>query len=118
MNLIRYIGYDIKHGANFVFDLPNGHDCWLFLLTHTPAYFYVDGQLEEYPLTLQFYFHLIKRSIILLVNQFMKMIGFALTPMRHMFVTFQFRASLFATRSRVLSSNHKIISVGACRVQR
>lgn len=49
MNLIRYIGYDIKHGANFVFDLPNGHDCWLFLLTHTPAYFYVDGQLEEYP---------------------------------------------------------------------
>lgn len=49
MNHIRYIGYDIKHDANFVFDLPNGHDCWLLLLTHTPAYFYVNGRIEEYP---------------------------------------------------------------------
>lgn len=49
MNHIRYIGYDTKHNANFVFDLPNGHDCWLFLLTHTPANFLIDGRLEEYP---------------------------------------------------------------------
>lgn len=49
MNHIRYIGYDTKHNANFIFDLPNGHDCWLLLLTHTPANFLIDGQLEEYP---------------------------------------------------------------------
>lgn len=49
MNQIRYIGYDIKHDADFVFDLPNGHDCWLLLLTHTPAHFLVDGELTEYP---------------------------------------------------------------------
>ncbi|HHU19189.1 MAG TPA: helix-turn-helix transcriptional regulator [Bacilli bacterium] len=49
MNQIRYIGYDIKHDSKFIFDLPNGHDCWLFLLTHTPANFFVNGRLEEYP---------------------------------------------------------------------
>jgi AraC-type DNA-binding domain-containing proteins len=46
---IRYVEYDTSHPEDFVFDVPNGHDCWLLLLTHTPASFLVDGELKEYP---------------------------------------------------------------------
>ena len=49
MNHIRYVEYDARHDAGFVFDVPQGHDCWLLLLTHTPAFFRVDGILTEYP---------------------------------------------------------------------
>ncbi|WOC31619.1 MULTISPECIES: helix-turn-helix transcriptional regulator [Caproicibacterium] len=49
MNHIRYIGYSAVHTENFIFDVPGGHDCWLLLLTHTPALFFVDGTLREYP---------------------------------------------------------------------
>lgn len=49
MNEIRYIGYSAVHPKDFVFDVPGGHDCWLLLLTHTPALFFVDGTLREYP---------------------------------------------------------------------
>lgn len=49
MNKIRFSGYHVVHSADFIFDLPNGHDCWLLLLTHTPANFLVDDNLVEYP---------------------------------------------------------------------
>jgi AraC-type DNA-binding domain-containing proteins len=49
MNVIKYVGYDASHTADFVFDIPEGHDCWLLLLTHTPALFWVDNDIKEYP---------------------------------------------------------------------
>lgn len=49
MNHIRYIEYDTKHPSDFVFDVPEGHDCWLLVLTKTPAIFLVDDELREYP---------------------------------------------------------------------
>jgi AraC-like DNA-binding protein len=49
MNHIRYVEYDASHAADFEFDIPEGHDCWLLLLTHSPAMFYVDNDLREYP---------------------------------------------------------------------
>lgn len=46
---IRYVGYDATHPENFEFDIPEGHDCWLLLLTQTPAIFLVDNEYREYP---------------------------------------------------------------------
>ncbi|HEX3076784.1 MAG TPA: AraC family transcriptional regulator [Lachnospiraceae bacterium] len=49
MTTIYYIGYDTSHPSNFVFDVPEGHDCWLLVITQTPALFWVDGEMKEYP---------------------------------------------------------------------
>lgn len=49
MTTIYYMGYDATHPADFVFDVPEGHDFWLLLLTRTPALFWVNGRLKEYP---------------------------------------------------------------------
>ncbi len=49
MNHIRYIEHNAAHPGEFIFDLPNGHDCWLLLLTHTPALFWVDETWIPYP---------------------------------------------------------------------
>lgn len=49
MNHIRYVGYDATHNGHFLFDIPGGHDCWLLILTQTPALFRVNGELKEYP---------------------------------------------------------------------
>ncbi len=49
MNHIRYVEYDATHSETFEFDVPEGHDCWLLVLTHTPAVFYVDNEYQEYP---------------------------------------------------------------------
>lgn len=46
---IRYVEYDASHPDNFEFDIPEGHDCWLLLLTQTPAIFFVDNDFREYP---------------------------------------------------------------------
>lgn len=46
---IRYVEYDTTHSSDFVFDVPEGHDCWLLVLTQTPAIFYVDNEFKEYP---------------------------------------------------------------------
>lgn len=46
---IYYVEYDATHPDNFVFDMPDGHDCWLLVLTQTPAQFWVDGEMREYP---------------------------------------------------------------------
>jgi len=49
MNHIRYVDCDASHLDDFVFDIPEGHDCWLLLLTQTPAIFLVDNEYIEYP---------------------------------------------------------------------
>lgn len=49
MTNIHYVGCDAIHPSSFVFDIPKGHDCWLLLLTQTPALFWVDGEIKEYP---------------------------------------------------------------------
>lgn len=49
MNSIQYVDYDVSHPADFVFDIPEGHDCWLLILTTTPAVFLVDNEYKEYP---------------------------------------------------------------------
>ena len=49
MNHIRYVEYDAVHLQDFVFDVPQGHDCWLLLLTRTPALFGPPDRLREYP---------------------------------------------------------------------
>lgn len=49
MNHIRYVEYDAMHKENFVFDIPEGHDCWLVVITQTPAIFYVDNEYRKYP---------------------------------------------------------------------
>ncbi len=46
---IYYVEYDAIHPESFVFDIPEGHDCWLLVLTHTPAQFWVNGEMIEYP---------------------------------------------------------------------
>jgi AraC family transcriptional regulator, arabinose operon regulatory protein len=49
MNHIRYVDHNAHHPSSFEFDQPKGHDCYLLLLTHTPAVFWVEGKLIEYP---------------------------------------------------------------------
>lgn len=49
MNQIRFAGYDAIHSENFIFDLPTGHDCFLFLFTHTKALFEVNGVVAKFP---------------------------------------------------------------------
>lgn len=49
MNHIYFTGYDAVHPDDFIFDVSEGYDCYLLLITNTPARFWVDGQIEEYP---------------------------------------------------------------------
>ena len=49
MNTIFYVEYDAAHLSSFVFDIPEGHDCWLLVITQSPALFWIDGELKEYP---------------------------------------------------------------------
>ncbi|WP_276358142.1 AraC family transcriptional regulator [Cohnella caldifontis] len=49
MNHIYYVECDAAHAGNFVFDIPQGHHCWLLVITKTPAQFWVNGELREYP---------------------------------------------------------------------
>lgn len=44
-----FVGYDTVHDKDFVYDIPNGLDCWVVLLTHTPAEFLIDGKMKLYP---------------------------------------------------------------------
>lgn len=38
MNHIRYVEYNAVHDGSFVFDVPEGHDCWLLVLTLPPPF--------------------------------------------------------------------------------
>lgn len=49
MNHIEYVEYDVSHPEDFVFDIPEGHDCWLLILTNTPAVFLINDEYKEYP---------------------------------------------------------------------
>jgi len=49
MTNIYYVETDATHPNSFIFDIPNGHDCWLLVITHTPALFWINGEIEEYP---------------------------------------------------------------------
>ncbi len=49
MNQIFYVECDATHAGNFVFDIPQGHQCWLLVITKTPAQFWVNGELRLYP---------------------------------------------------------------------
>lgn len=57
MTNIHFAGCDSTHPYNFVFDIPEGHDCWLLILTKTPALFLVQGELKEYPAHSAVLFH-------------------------------------------------------------
>ena len=49
MNYIYFTGYDAEHAGDFVFDITEGYNCHLLLITHTPARFRIGGTTEEYP---------------------------------------------------------------------
>jgi AraC-like DNA-binding protein len=45
---IHYVVCDAIHDGDFVLDVPVGHQ-WLLVITKTPALFWVEGELKEYP---------------------------------------------------------------------
>ena len=47
MDQIRMIGYDAVHPADFVYDMPAGHDHYLLILTHTRARFGMGDAARE-----------------------------------------------------------------------
>lgn len=57
MNYIHYVEYDATHPCNFIFDIPQGHDCWLLVITQTPALFLVNNELREFPAHSAVLFH-------------------------------------------------------------
>lgn len=48
MEKIFFADNHAEHNADFVFHQPNGHDCWLLILTKTPAVIQVKGQMKRY----------------------------------------------------------------------
>ncbi|UQZ36132.1 AraC family transcriptional regulator [Paenibacillus sp. PK3_47] len=48
MVYIHYVEHNTAHAGNFVLDVPVGHH-WLLVVTKTPAQFWVNGGLREYP---------------------------------------------------------------------
>ena len=46
---VKYVEYDTSHPADFEFNIPEGHECWLLVLTHIPAIFFVEGEYGEFP---------------------------------------------------------------------
>ncbi len=49
MNQICYVEYDASHPGDFTVDVPETHDWWLLILTHTPARFLINNKMVEYP---------------------------------------------------------------------
>lgn len=49
MNSIHFVGYNGEHPNDFVYDIPEGFDCYLLILTTTPAFFRIQGKVSEYP---------------------------------------------------------------------
>ncbi len=48
MVTIHYVESNTTHAHDFVIDVPSGYH-WLLVITKTPALFWVDGELREYP---------------------------------------------------------------------
>lgn len=49
MNYIHFTGYDAQHSGDFVFEVTEGYNCYLLVITHTPSRFYIDAEITEYP---------------------------------------------------------------------
>ena len=49
MNQIYFVGYDGQHKSNFKYDIPEGYNCYLLILTQTPALFLDGDRAREYP---------------------------------------------------------------------
>lgn len=49
MNRIYFAGYDAVHPKDFVYDVPEGFPCFLLVVTTTPALFYTEQEVREYP---------------------------------------------------------------------
>ncbi|MBE5877404.1 MAG: helix-turn-helix transcriptional regulator [Lachnospiraceae bacterium] len=49
MNQISFVGYDGYHNHDFIYNVPNGFNCYLLILTATPAVFKINNTLKEYP---------------------------------------------------------------------
>lgn len=49
MNQIYFVGYDGTHSADFKYDIPEGFNCYLLVITTTPVLFRVQGKVREYP---------------------------------------------------------------------
>ena len=56
MTEIKNIGCQCVEPKSFVLDIPSGLD-YLFILTHTPALFWVNGEITEYPAYSAVLFH-------------------------------------------------------------
>jgi len=48
MTHIHYVESDRRHDSSFIIDVPIGYH-WLLVITKTPARFWVNGKLKEYP---------------------------------------------------------------------
>ncbi|SHN30674.1 helix-turn-helix domain-containing protein [Gracilibacillus kekensis] len=48
MTQIHYVEHNRAHNGNFVIDVPEGYH-WLLVITKTPAQFWVNGDIKEYP---------------------------------------------------------------------
>lgn len=46
---VLFAGYDEVHGPDFCFEVPKGYDCYLFVLTNTPAEIKVNAQMQQVP---------------------------------------------------------------------
>lgn len=49
MNQIDTIGYDAIHHNNFRYDIPEGFHDYILVITTTPALFWINGEIAEYP---------------------------------------------------------------------
>lgn len=49
MNEIDFIGYNATHSSDFIYDVPNGHDCFLLLLITSCAELLVDNEIVQVP---------------------------------------------------------------------
>lgn len=49
MNEIDFIGYSATHSNDFVYDVPNGHTCYLLLLISSTAELLIDNDIMQVP---------------------------------------------------------------------
>ncbi|MGN1145026.1 MAG: helix-turn-helix transcriptional regulator [Acetatifactor sp.] len=49
MNQIDFIGYSATHACDFVYDVPNGHSCYLLLLMTSSAELLIDNKMLQVP---------------------------------------------------------------------
>jgi len=49
MTKIDSVGYDAVHPDNFRYDIPEGFQNYILVVTTTPAYFWIQGTVTEYP---------------------------------------------------------------------